>query len=187
MGLADSLTTAYKVFKDGKSAFETGKNAGAVVRAYVDNDRRQQNVVLSQVEAWKVFRIFFASHMDGIKPSSLKVEHCKLAEKTLLDAWSAYEQMNFVEGLFKKFASPAASVGPLGVANLLMKLCVVYLDQGKQPSQAEIDDFDRNGGVVKQQIAYNWQLYLADLITDNGYDPGSIALLAILAARSDLP
>ncbi len=168
MGVADTLISAYKVFKDGKSAYETGKNAGAVVRAYVDGNRQQQNVVLSQVEAWQVFNLFFSDHMNDIKPSSLSPENCKTAERTLLDAWNAYEEMNFVQGLFKKFASPTAAISPLGIANLVMKLCVVYLDQNKQPSQAEIYEFDRNGGIIKQQINYNWQLYLADIIANGG-------------------
>lgn len=168
MGVADTLSTAYKVFKDGKSAFETAKNAGAVVRAYVDSNRQQQKVVLSQVEAWQVFSLFFGDHMNGIKPSFLSPENCKTAERTLLDAWNAYEEMNLVEGIFKKFASPTAAVSPLGVANLVMKLCAVYLDQNKQPSQAEIYDFDRNGGIIKQQVNFNWQGYLAGIIADNG-------------------
>ena len=49
-----------------------------------------------------------------------------------------------------------------------MKIATVYLEPEQMPSAAEIDDFDRNGGLVRQQIAYNLQLYLADLVADSG-------------------
>jgi hypothetical protein len=63
-------------------------------------------------------------------------------------------------------ASPTAKLDPLGVGNILMKLATVYLEADKMPSRAEIDEFDRRGGLIRQQIEYNADLYLADLIAE---------------------
>jgi hypothetical protein len=166
MGIADSLLDAYRGFKDGKKMFESGKTAGALVRAYVDPNGRQQNAALTQTEAWQVFYRFFGYRMKSIKPSRLQNSHCKLAERTLIDAWKAYEELNIVEAIFKMAASPTAKMEPLGVGNILMRLATVYLEADKRPSRAEIDEFDRRGGLIRQQIEYNADLYLVDLIAE---------------------
>ena len=45
-----------------------------------------------------------------------------------------------------------------------MKIATVYLAGNQMPSSAEVEEFDRKGGLVRLVIEQNWPLYLGDLI-----------------------
>jgi hypothetical protein len=165
--LARAANDLYKTYKDYQNIKNTAKATTDLVQAYVDNNSKQQQIAFTQIEAWMVYFSFFPKEMEKIKPSTLKYEHRKMAERLLIDAISAYHQLNILQELWQKASNPASSLAPLGVANLVMKMMRVYLGLNSIPSQSEINEFDQKGGLVRVQIISRKRLYLADLIVDN--------------------
>lgn len=164
MSAAERLFEACSRFIDGKAMYDTGKTAGALVRAYVNKSGKQQNASLTPVEAWKVYYVFFGSKMKQVKPSKLRADECKQAELLLVNAWQMYQAMNVVQEVFTMAMSPSSALEPLGVGDILMKIATVYLESGKMPNRSEIDEFDRKGGLVRQQVRLNFKSYIDILI-----------------------
>ncbi|MGY0777343.1 hypothetical protein ACW7BC_05605 [Azospirillum argentinense] len=163
MSIVKGIITVYESYKKGKKIVKSAQLAHdttIIVRDYITKDQKLTEIVLSKVEAWTIFFVFFGERMMKVKPSSLKDSDCADAQKILIWAWDAYHSLGAISEIGKKFITPPSKLDPLGLSHLLVKVIGHYIDAQHAPTRSEIDIFDRNGGVVKDQVVRYWRSHV---------------------------